>query len=506
MRQILQGRAAVAVLILAVGASVRTWAFDAPPDPAAQQGAPPPGAGAQSPPAVSPSEAKPQEPTVEGPKKPFAAGDGITFASSDGLYSMQFGVYGQFRFRVYDVQQWRRTDRSIITPPIPVEDIGETLTTFTIPLLRVYLRGNAFKPWLTYRIEANLVANDEGLREVFIPAVDPTAGFPGVNLRAGAESLDGRTFKLMDFYLDGLPRPYAGFRMGQFKVPFGRQELVPDPLLQLPERSVASNFFAPGRDRGVMFRGSSTEGKIGYQAGAFNGTGLVQAQNVDNSLAYSFRFTGTSGGPYLSTESVLDDPETFHAQGAVAWYSNTRQTTQTSDPLSLIGNIEDHRLDADLEFFWHRANLLMEYFSEEIQTDDSVQSRMEVICFGAFEQGLLTCKQKGFNVQGGVRLGDKHEIAGRYSRVDPDRDLEQDNLIEATLGYTLYFKKHALKWMTTLSAITLQVNAPGSSGLAVQRGDASIPIVPGFPNPGGFEPKLTDDHNKLFITQIQWMF
>src|SRR5262249_4145841 len=149
-----------------------------------------------------------------------------------------------------------------------------------------------------------------------------------------------------------------------------------------------------------------------------------------------------------------------------------------------------------LEFFWPRANLLLEYFSEEIQTEDAVHGRMEQICFGAFTQGLLTCHQTGFNAQGGVRLGTRHEISARYSLVDPDRDLERDNLKEATVSYSLYFHKHALKWMTSLSALTLEVNAPGSSGLAVQRGDASIPLVPNFPNPEGFDPHLTDDDNK----------
>src|SRR5262249_12229719 len=159
------------------------------------------------------------------------------------------------------------------------------------------------------------------------------------------------------------------------------------------------------------------------------------------------------------------DPEKFHAQGGIAWYDNKRRTFQTSSSFSPIGNIEDHRLDADLEFFWHRANLLLEYFSEEIQTDDTLQERLKTICFGAETLGLMTCNQHGFNVQGGVLIGTRNEISGRYSRVEPDRDLERDNLIEATIAYSLYFKKHALKWMTSLSAITLEVNAPGSSGL-----------------------------------------
>jgi hypothetical protein len=486
-------------------------------DPAAQSPAQEPQAGAQGaepqtpPPASAPAPAPAAAPTsTEGTKSPVGGGDGVTFASTDGNYSLQLGLIGQFRFRVYDHHQVRRTSRTITSPPIPVEDISQVEKSFNIRLLRLYLKGNAFRPWLTYKLEADMVANDEGLREVFIPQFTLPAGggsTQAVLIRAGAETLDGRTTKVVDFYLDGMPRPYAGFRLGQFKIPFGRQELVPDQLLQMPERSIALNFFAPGRDRGMVFKGATEEGKIAYQAGVFNGNGIDQAQNLDDTLAYAFRLTATSGGPYLDIESIVDDPASFHAQGGASWYDSTRRTTSSSDPiLSLFGNIEENRLSADMEFFWPKANLLVEYFQGNIRTDDNVFDLMQSICFGAFNKGVPTCHQQGFNLQGGYLFGGRHEISGRYSKVDPDRELQRDNLLEATLNYTFFFKKHALRWSTSISAITLQVNAPGSSGLAVQQGDSSTNLVPGFPNPEGFTPELKDDNNHLLITQLQWMF
>ena len=278
-----------------------------------------------------------------------------------------------------------------------------------------------------------------------------------------------------------------------------------DTRLQMTGRSIASDFFAPGRDRGITLYGSTPEGRIGYAVGAYNGGGLTHKTNTDKDLAYNLRLTGTSGGPYLDIESVLDDPDRFHVQGGVSWYGSRQRTTQTSDPVSLLGVIEDRRVAADLELFWKRANLMMEYHQGRIQLDDSIQQRMEFICFGAFKQGLVTCDQQGYHVQGGVRIGRRHELSARHAMVDSDRDLSRDRQYETTLNYTYFFSGHALRWSTSLSALTLQVNGPGSSGLDVQRGDSSIPTVPNFPNPEGF-PGLDDDHDRRLVTQLQWAF
>jgi Phosphate-selective porin O and P len=456
-------------------------------------------------PAEPPNAAEPPKGASE-PTSLVGNGDGISFESASGDFSLQLGFWGQTRFQAYDKDQWRRVDRTALTPPIPVENVGVTQLTFDIPLLRFYMRGKTFKPWLTYKLELNLVANDEGLREILIPAVDPVTGSNSVLVRAGAEAQDGRTVKLVDYYLDGQPLTSIGFRVGQFKVPEGRQELVSDMQLQMTQRSIASAFFAPGRDRGIEAKGATPTGKIGYQVGAFNGTGPTAHANTDSTLAYALRLTAASSGAYLDIESNLDAPDRFHAQGGVSWYTNGQRMTANADPLSLLGNVQDRRVAADLEFFWHkRANLLIEYFQSRIKVDDSIQQRMQQICYGAFLQGLVTCDQQGYNAQAGVTFGDRQEMSGRYSLVDSDRDLDRDRQIETTLNYTYFFRRHVLRWSTSLTFLKLQVNAPGSSGLSVQQGDSSIPPVINFPNPEAF-PGLDDDQNKAFVTQLQWVF
>src|SRR5215831_1978893 len=77
-----------------------------------------------TPPNPAPAEEPPKGHVVMG--EDLGGGNGLSFASSDGNFSLRLGFWGQFRFQLYDKDQWRRTSRTILTPPIPVENIGET--------------------------------------------------------------------------------------------------------------------------------------------------------------------------------------------------------------------------------------------------------------------------------------------------------------------------------------------------------------------------------------------
>src|SRR5690242_12117816 len=78
--------------------------------------------------------ARPAEPTpaAEPPKgsaEPTSLvgdGDGLSFTSASGDFSLHLGFWGQTRFQAYDKDQWRRVDRTTLTPPIPVENVGLT--------------------------------------------------------------------------------------------------------------------------------------------------------------------------------------------------------------------------------------------------------------------------------------------------------------------------------------------------------------------------------------------
>lgn len=433
-------------------------------------------------------------------------GKGVTVSSEDGNTKLNFSFYGQFRFQELSRDLWRRSDLTQTFPPFSVENDGRTEPSFQVRRLRAIFTGSVLKSWMRYAVEIDLAGNDEGLRNIFIPPVFTVGGisdFPGVDISQGAQDQDGRTLKVLDWYMDFTPTAAARGRVGQFKVPFGRQELVSDQRLQQPARSIASDFFAPGRDRGVMFYGGTDTQIVQYKVGVFNGTGLAQAQNIDKSLGYAARLTATSSGPFLDIESVIDQPPSLktRVQAGVAWYQST-DTPIRLNPQIAESDVRQTRLEADIGlFFKQRANLFLEYYQRKIEVDQGFD--LPNSCYGAFIEGRFSCDQSGYTIQGGVRLGsaDHHELSARYSWIDNDRDLDLDERSEATLNYSYYFYKHTMQLMFALSYFDVQVNAEGSSGFAVKVNNSTADFL----DPTDF-PGLEGDKNFLGTIQFQWTF
>jgi hypothetical protein len=447
----------------------------------------------------------PAQTTVE-----VEAGKGVTIASQDGDTKINIGFYGQFRFQELSRDIWRKSD-ILQTFPDPVtgfavENDGRTEPSFQVRRLRLVAQGSLWKSWIRYVLEVDLAGNDEGLRSIFIPAQTCSEGlcdFPGVSVSQGAQEQDGRTLKLLDWYVDLAPIAAARARIGQFKVPFGRQELVSDNRLQMTSRGIASDFFAPGRDRGVMFHGGTDTQKVQYKVGLFNGTGLAQTQNIDKSLAYAARLTATSSGPYLDVESVVDQPPSLGVrfQGGVAWYQST-DTPFRLDPVTPESDVRNTRLEGDVGlFFRQRGNLFLEYYQRKIEVEQNFD--LPPSCYGAFIQGRFSCDQSGYTVQGGLRLGptDHHELSARYSWIDNDRDLDDDERLEATLNYTYFFFRHTMQLSASISGYKLGVNAQGSSGFAVKLANTAVSFLDDVAWQG-----LQADENILGTLQFQWTF
>jgi len=434
------------------------------------------------------------------------AGKGVTIASQDGDTKINISFYGQFRFQDLSRDLYRRSDLNQTFPPFSIENAGRTEPSFQVRRLRLIAQGSVWKAWIRYALEVDFAGNDEGLRSIFIPpvfTVGGTSDFPGVNVSAGAQDQDGRTLKLLDWYVDLAPKAAARARIGQFKVPFGRQELVSDNRLQMTSRGIASDFFAPGRDRGAMFHGGTDTQRVQYKVGIFNGTGLAQTQNIDKSLAYAARLTATSSGPYLDVESVVDQPPSLgvRVQGGVAWYQST-DTPVRLNPQIPESDVRNSRLEGDFGiFFRQRANLFAEYYLRKIEVDQGFD--LPASCYGAFLEGRFSCDQSGYTVQGGVRLGptDHHELSARYSWIDNDRDFHDDERSEATLNYTYFFFKHTMQLSASVSGYKVGVNAQGSSGFAVKLANPTASFLDDASFPG-----IDDDSNLLGTIQFQWTF
>src|SRR5262249_14751070 len=76
-----------------------------------------------------------------------------------------------------------------------------------------------------------------------------------------------------DVYADVRVMKGIGIEAGQFKLPFGHEELVGETNRDFVYRSLAARVLSPGRDPGVMAHGRLFARRLTYQAGYFTRDG-----------------------------------------------------------------------------------------------------------------------------------------------------------------------------------------------------------------------------------------
>lgn len=100
----------------------------------------------------------------------------------------------------------------------------------------------------------------------------------------GASS--GYRAQLTDLYVEWTAHPEAQLRLGQFKTPFGWEQLMSDTTNPFVERSLPSDRLTVSRQIGLMLFGSAAEKRVEYSAGVFNGNGVNNSNNdTDDFLA-----------------------------------------------------------------------------------------------------------------------------------------------------------------------------------------------------------------------------
>jgi len=159
--------------------------------------------------------------------------------SPDGAFETQVGGYAQLDFRGY---------RSGDHPP----------NTFLVRRARMSLEGK-LERYFDFRIEGDFAdTNNTALRDFY------------VNIH-----------RIDEFQL----------RFGQFRVPISQEEMRSDNLQDFVERSLVNNL-VPSRSPGVGASGVLKKGVFEYQIGAFNGKGLLAANNNGTpETAIRLRFT-----------------------------------------------------------------------------------------------------------------------------------------------------------------------------------------------------------------------
>ena len=152
----------------------------------------------------------------------YKFGDGFTFVTADEKFKLALGGRLQTRFMF--------TDKEINAG---TSDVSK----FEIKRMYVWLKGNAFTPDLTYKVQYNMVGdnsnaaskNNGSLLEAFV------------------------NYKFID---------EVQIEAGQDVIPWARQEITSSGAQQFVNRSFATNFFKPTYDIGANLHGQIAKGLV----------------------------------------------------------------------------------------------------------------------------------------------------------------------------------------------------------------------------------------------------
>ena len=145
-------------------------------------------------------------------------------------------------------------------------------------------------------------------------------------------------FSGTDIWLNWHQFAAAQVKAGQYKAPFGLEQLTPDTALYLPERSLPTGAITPDRQIGIQLWGKpftnlwpKQKDLLTYYAGIFNGNGRNINNNDNNNFMYVGRLESTLFKDLFGKDSFLK-------LGADILNSRDDKGTNISPSLNLLVN------------------------------------------------------------------------------------------------------------------------------------------------------------------------
>jgi phosphate-selective porin len=262
----------------------------------------------------------------------------------------------------------------------------------------------------------------------------------------GLSSATRTGFSATDIFINWHRFPEANVKAGQWKAPFGLEQITPDPAIYTIERSLPTGALTPERQIGAMLWGkplanASPEQKdlVTYYAGIFNGNGRNFNNNDNNEFMYVGRiellpFKGQLMGQDASLKISGD-----------YLYSRDETGTNISPALNLRVNAdgsltsytltspdERHAYSFDAWLKVGPFDLIGEYFDEKV--------RPRGITFREFEAS-------GYYVQGSYfLLLKKLQAVLKWESLDPGQ-VPNDSIHSITGGLNYYIHGDGIKLM-----------------------------------------------------------
>ncbi len=256
--------------------------------------------------------------------------------------------------------------------------------------------------------------------------------------------------QMTDGYINWGRFSAANIRVGQFKTPFGFEQLYADPRLYTAERSLVSDRLTLSRQIGVQLAGSGMDDRLNYAAGLFNGSSTNQNFNDNDKLMAVARvgfvpFDGRLFGKaakitvganaFRDTDTALAVPSDFGIDSTPA--------TSAKDNI-FTGRRRGVGYDAQAEI--GRAEVWGEYLRDTFEPASRVPA-------GSFSSDGWYAQATYYLIPA------KLQLAERLETFDPSDVAAHDATRSLISGLNWYFKGHDLK----LQLDWMRSNVPGVS-------------------------------------------
>jgi len=291
------------------------------------------------------------------------------------------------------------------------ESAGDSQGSFRIRRAKLKFEGWFYQPWLQYEVQMN---------------------WPGISSSNLANFLEDANIN----WDVTKGKKLFMVKVGQYKVPFGLQELVSSGSQQLVDRSLVSNVYSRGRDTGATVWGVLGNNKLEWRAGLFNGNGLTRPVNDNDKFQYnarvSFQPNGASPlGTYSGAHQSESDFETRALGKPIFVVSAAFEQNDLSFAASdLKTNLKSTLYTVDTIFKYRGFSATGAYFWGEREPQE-VNAKFDTSGWYA---------QAGFFIQ-----PEKWEIAARYGEQDPSDLAGADKITEFRGGINFFYARHALK-------------------------------------------------------------
>jgi phosphate-selective porin OprO/OprP len=269
---------------------------------------------------------------------------------------------------------------------------------------------------------------------------------------AGDGLSGGRTgFSATDIFINWHQFPEANVKVGQWKAPFGLEQITSDTKILTIERSLPTGALTPERQIGVQIWGKpltnlwpDQKDLLTYYAGIFNGNGRNITTNDNNNFMYVGRLE------LLPWQGKLLDQDASLKLGADILNSRDDAGTNISQALNLKVNADgsltpyvlpsaDERTAWSLDAWLNIGpfDLIAEYFSEDV---DGRTVAGVAPTFADFDPS-------GWYVQGSYFIIPKKlQAVVKWEELSPDQ-VANDGIRSITGGLNYYIHGDAIKVM-----------------------------------------------------------